>query len=77
MASIGFFNLAELAMSKINDNDISNLMEEDVKKYYFPSYKLPHKDQMYLAEVFSNIMYNEQSQEATSELKKQISLLTE
>lgn len=76
MASIGFFSLAELSMSKIQDNKISSLLEDDVKEYYFPNYTLTHKDQMYLAEVYSNIMYNDQSREATSELMKQSSLLT-
>ena len=32
---------------------------------------------MYLAEIYSGIMYNDQSVEATSELKKQLTLLTE
>ncbi|MBR1425598.1 tetratricopeptide repeat protein [bacterium] len=77
MASIGFFNLAELAMSKIQDDDIANLMEEDVRAYYFPSYKLTHHDQIYLAEIYSNIMYNDQSKEATNELSKQTTLLME
>jgi len=77
MASIGFFSLAELSMSKINDNGISSLIEEDVKNYYFPNYQLTHKDQMYLAEIFSNIMYNDQSKEATNELMKQTSLLND
>ncbi|MBQ8459227.1 tetratricopeptide repeat protein [bacterium] len=77
MASIGFFSLAELSMSKINDNEISSLIEEDVKNYYFPNYKLTYKDQMYLAEIFSNIMYNDQSREATSELLKNTSLLSD
>lgn len=77
MASIGFFSLAELSMSKINDSEISGLLEEDVKNYYFPNATLTYKDQMYLAEVFSNIMYNDQSHEATSELMKNTSLLTE
>lgn len=77
MAAIGFFSLAELSMSKINDNEISSLLEEDVKNYYFPNYTLTFKDQMYLAEIFSNIMYNDQSREATSELMKNVSLLTD
>lgn len=77
MAAIGFFSLSELAMSKIKDEEISSLLEEDVKNYYFPSYKLTHKDQIYLAEVYSNIMYNDQSREATSELMKQLTLLSE
>lgn len=77
MAAIGFFSLAELSMSKIQDNKISTLLEEDVKNYYFPNYSLTHKDQMYLAEIFSNIMYNNQSREATGELLKQSSLLSD
>ena len=77
MAAIGFFSLAELSMSKVKDNQISSLLEEDVKAYYFPNYTLTYKDQMYLAEVYSNIMYNDQSREATSELMKQASLLTD
>ncbi|MBR6722632.1 tetratricopeptide repeat protein [bacterium] len=77
MAAIGFFSLAELSISKIQDSELSSLIEEDVKNYYFPNYTLTHKDQMYLAEMFSNIMYNDQSREATSELIKQTSLLSD
>lgn len=77
MASIGFFNLAELAMSKISDNEISSMLVEDVKKFYFPSYTLTRKDQIYFGEVYSNIMYNDQSREATAELLKHTSLLVD
>ena len=77
MAAIGFFSLAELSMSKIQDDEISSLLEDDVKLYYFPNYRLTYKDQMYLAEIYSNIMYNDQSREATGELMKQASLLTD
>ena len=70
MASIGFFNLADLAMSKIQDDEIASLLEEDVKNFYFPNFKLTYKDQIYLAEIYSNIMYNDQSREATAELMK-------
>jgi len=77
MASIGFFTLAELSMSKIQDNEISSLIEEDVKNYYFPNYNLTYKDQVYLAEIYSNIMYNDQSKECTNELLKQDGLLAD
>lgn len=75
MAAIGFFSLSELAMSKIKDNEISSLLEEDIKNFYYPNYNLTHKDQIYLAEIFSNIKYNDQSKEATDELMKQSNLL--
>jgi len=77
MAAIGFFSLAELSMSKVQDNKLSILLEEDVKNYYFPNYTLTFKDQMYLAEIYSNILYNDQSKEATIELVKQDSLLAD
>lgn len=77
MASIGFFTLAELSMSKIHDSGISSLLEEDVKKYYFPNYPLTYKDQIYLAEIYSNIMYNDRSKECTNELLKQTALLAD
>ena len=77
MASIGFFNLSELAMSKIQDRSVSELLQDDVKRYYFPSSFPNLKDQMYLAEIYSNIMYNDQSKEATEELKSQETLLLE
>lgn len=77
MASIGFFNLAELAMSKIQDNELASALEEDVKNFYFTSAKLTQNDQLYLAEIYSNIMYNDQSREATAELIKHTNLLME
>lgn len=77
MASIGFFNLSELAMSKIQDESLASMLEEDIKKYYFPASMLTQKDQIYLSELYSNMQYNDQSREATAELSKQTSMLSE
>ena len=70
MADIGFFNLAELSLKKAYDKDISELLTEEIKRFYFPSAKLTKQDEIYLGEIFSNIIYNDQSREATSELIK-------
>lgn len=75
MADLGLFNLSELAMSKTSDEDISYLHCEDVKRFYFPAVKLSTEDEIYLAEMFSNIIYNDQSREVTAELIKNTSLL--
>lgn len=75
MADIGFFNLSDMAVSKIDDKNLSDFLVEDMKLYYFPSKKLKKDDEIYLGEVFSNIMYNDQSREATAELVKNTSLL--
>ena len=75
MADIGFFNLSELASSKIDDKTLSDFLTDDIKLYYFPSKKLKTDEEVYLGEIFSNIMYNDQSREATSELVKNTALL--
>ena len=75
MASLGFFDLSELALSKIEDDNISYMISEDVKKFYFPSAKLSKEDEIYLGEMYSNITYNEQSKEVISELTKNTDLL--
>ena len=75
MADLGLFNLSELAMSKTSDEDISYLHCEDVKRFYFPAVKLSTEDEIYLAEMFSNIIYNDQSREVTAELIKNTSFL--
>ncbi len=75
MADLGFFDLSERAMSKLNDNDISYMMVEDIKHYYFPTLELSKNDELYLAEMYSNIIYNDQSREVTVELVKNLPLL--
>ena len=77
MADIGFFNLSEKASSKIEDKSISDFLTDDIRLYYFPKKKLKPDDEIYLGEVFSNIIYNDQSREATSELIKNTGLLSE
>lgn len=75
MADLGFFNLSDLALSKVADEDISYVIADDIKRFYYPSVKLEHKDEIYLAEIFSNIIYNTQSKEAAAELLKNEQLL--
>jgi len=75
MAEIGFFNLSNAALSKVSDQDIAFIQAEDIKKFYFPKNMLKPHDEIYLAEVYSNIIYNAQSKEATAELMKNTALL--
>ncbi|MDR1168351.1 MAG: tetratricopeptide repeat protein [Heliobacteriaceae bacterium] len=77
MADIGLFNLSGLAMSKIDDKDVTNVLSDDIKRYYFPSKKLKVEDEIYLGEVYSNIIYNDQSREAAAELIKNTALLAD
>ena len=75
MADLGFFSLAELSLSKVNDENISYIVNDDIQRFYYPSAKLNPKDEIYLAEMYSNIMYNAQSMEATNELMKNTEIL--
>lgn len=75
LAYIGFFTLSDYAITKAEDKDLTAIMADDIKHYYFPSKKLTPEDEIYLGELFSNISYNAQSREATEELLKNTSLM--
>ena len=57
MADIGFFNLSDLAANKIDDRNLSDFLIGDVKSFYFPARKLKIDDEVYLGEVYSNIVF--------------------
>ena len=76
MADIGFFDLSDKAAEKVQDKALSAFLVDDIKLYYYPSKKLKVEDEIYIGEVFSNIIYNDQSKEATDELVKNIELMT-
>ena len=75
MAEIGLFNLSDLAMSKVSDKEITNIAADNIRTYYFPAKKLKRDDEIYLAELYSDITYNDQSREAASELVKNTVLM--
>lgn len=75
MAGMGFFDLAYLASSKITDKDIGGISIDAMQRFYFPRKKLKLEDELFLAEIYSNIIYNDQSSEATNELLKNQTLL--
>lgn len=76
MADLGFFDLANLANTKIQDKDITNVSIDAMKRFYYPRKKLKLDDELFLAETYSNILYNNQSSEATNELLKNETLLS-
>ena len=76
LSEIGLFTLSDEAINKVSDKEISFTQSEDVKKFYFPKIVPAKEDEIYLAEIYSNIMYNAQSKEATAELIKNNDLLT-
>lgn len=76
MADLGLFDLANLSNTKIQDKDIANVSIDAMKRFYYPRKKLKLEDELFLAEAYSNIIYNNQSSEATNELLKNEVLLS-
>ncbi|HNW25685.1 MAG TPA: tetratricopeptide repeat protein [Candidatus Gastranaerophilaceae bacterium] len=74
MAGLGFFDLSDLAISKIS-SDFSKNSSKAIKRFYYPSKKLTEEQEILLAESYSNIIYNNQSTETVKELSKNSSLL--
>ncbi|MDD3435772.1 MAG: tetratricopeptide repeat protein [Candidatus Gastranaerophilales bacterium] len=75
MADLGFFDLADFAVSKMRDKDLTNISTDAMKRFYYPRRKIKLENELFLAEIYSNIIYNNQSTEATNELLKEESLL--
>ena len=75
--SLGFFDLANIAFSKVSDYDIASVDSENTHKLYFPSVRLTRAEVIDLAEAFSNIQYNDRSLEAIKDIQSKIqSLIT-
>ncbi len=70
MADLGFFDLANLAILKMKDKDLTELSTDDLRRFYYPRKKLKLEDEMMLAEAYSNIMFNNQSSETAGELTR-------
>ena len=68
MAEYGFFDLSEKLINKLDVNNFTAKYVKDIKKYYYPSGIVKDKDLIYLADAYSNIMYNNMAIETTSEL---------
>lgn len=76
MADLGLFDLSNLAVSKIKDKDIAGISIDAMKRFYYPKRKLKLDDELFLAEVYSDILYNNQSSEATNDLLQHPALLS-
>ena len=68
MAEYGFFDLSDALIAKLDDNGFTSSYVNDIKKYYYPSAMVNPRDVVYLADAYSNIMYNNMAIDTTSEL---------
>ena len=68
MSEYGFFDLSDALINKLDTNVFTSSYVKDIRKYYYPSAMVNAKDIIYLADAYSNIMYNNMAIETTSEL---------
>lgn len=76
MADLGLFDLANLAASKTKDKELSGVSIDAMRRFYYPKRSLKTDEELLLAETYSNIMYNNQSFEATNDLIQNTPLMT-
>lgn len=75
LAEYGLFYLSEMTTKKMSDKDITTNHIENMKTFFYPKKRLPLKEEIYLAEAYTNIMYNEQAKEVLEDLLKQTEML--
>ncbi len=77
LAEYGFFDLTDKIFSKIDDYEISKFYIEDIKHFYYPAKRMNVNDLLFLAEAYSNIMYNNYAQEAVLDVINNTELIRE
>lgn len=68
MAEYGFFDLSNDLIKKLDNNEFTSSYIKDIKRFYYPTSMVSQRDLIYLADAYSNIVYNNMAIETTSEL---------
>ncbi|MBR1943265.1 hypothetical protein IJ843_05980 [bacterium] len=75
LADYGLFYLSNLACKKMSDTDITKNHVDNIQKFFYPKKRLPYNEELYLAEAYSDIMFNDRSKETMEELLNNSELL--
>ncbi len=75
LADYGLFYLSELACRKMSDKEITENHVDNIKKFFYPKKRLPYNEEIYLAEAYSDIMFNDRSKEVMEELLENSDIL--
>lgn len=67
-ANFGFFDLANIAFSKISDLEIVALDADNTRRLFFPKTAMGREDIVFLAEAYSNILHNDRKNEAIADV---------
>ena len=68
LAEYGFFDLSDELINKLDKGEYTLPDINDIRRYYYPSGMVNRQDTLYLADAYSNIVYNNMAIETTSEL---------
>lgn len=75
LSNLGLFSLAKLSMSKIQDKKLWEKQIGSIRDIYFPKYNLSYDEEIYLAQMYSDIYFNNLAFETVKELSKNDKLL--
>lgn len=64
----GFFDLANIAFSKISDIEIVSMDADNTRRLFFPKTTMSREDIVFLAEAYSNILHNDRKNEAIADV---------
>lgn len=75
LSNIGLFDLAEISMAKVKDQKIWQKYIKSLKESSFPKHELGYDDEIFLANIYAAITYNNLTRESISDLKKNSKIL--
>lgn len=75
MTSLGFFSLATNSLNFISDDEIWNIQINLIKENYIPKFTLSYDEEIYLAELYSDIYFHNLAFEVIKDLSKKEDLL--
>ncbi len=70
LSQLGFFSLAHLAMSKVQNREIWGEHINAIRKLYFPDIFLKTQEEVFLAGLYTDIVYNNLTDESLEKLEK-------
>lgn len=70
LSKLGFFSLAHLSMSKVQNHEIWKEHINAIKKQYFPNIFFNKQEEVFLAGLYADIVYNNLTDESLEKLEK-------
>ncbi len=70
LLEIGFFTLSQEAIEKIEDREIWQTHIDSIRDYFFPTLTLKVPEEIFLGEIYADIVYNNLTEESIDRLEK-------